>query len=121
MGEPTELTYADGTVMRGKIEQLKADGVMLRTTFADEPVTCMLVGASQLQLGQTAEISDPSKDDDRLFYESGSLRGSVLFEAKNASPILWQPEGATASVRLAKHWRIWYRAEQQACVTRVTL
>ena len=101
MGEPTELTYADGTVLRGKIEQLKTDRVILRTMFADEPVTCMLVGASQLQLGQTAETGDPSKDDDRLFYASGSLRGSVLFEAKNASSILWQSEGATAPVRLA--------------------
>lgn len=101
MGEPTELTYADGAVLRGKIEQLKADRVILRTTFADEPVTCMLVGASQLQLGQTTEISDPSKDDDRLFYASGSLRGSILFDAKNVSPILWKSEGATAPVRLA--------------------
>ena len=101
MGEPTELTYTDGAVLRGKIEQLKAGRVILRTTFADEPVTCMLAGASQLQLGQTAKISDPSKDDDRLFYATGSLHGSVLFDAKNASPILWQSDGATAPVRLA--------------------
>ena len=101
MGEPTELTYVDGAVLRGKIEQVKTDRVILRTTFADEPVPCRLVGASQLQLGQTAETGDPSKDDDRLFYATGSLRGSVLFEAKNASPILWQSEGATAPVRLA--------------------
>ena len=101
MGESAELTYADGDVLRGRIEQLEVDRVILRTTFADEPVTCMLVGASQLQLGQTTETNNLSKDDDRLFYALGSLRGSVSFDGKDASPILWQPVGAKASVRLA--------------------
>ena len=54
-GGLVELIYADGTVLRGRVEQPKTDRVMLQTTFADEPVTCMLAGASQLQLGQTAE------------------------------------------------------------------
>ncbi len=101
MGEPTELTYADGTVMRGKIEQLKADRVILQTAFADEPVTCTLAGASRFQLGQTAEISDPSRGDDHLFYAGGSLRGNVLLDGKDASPLLWQSVGATAPVPLA--------------------
>lgn len=101
MGEPTaELIYADGSVLRGRVEQLEADGVILHTTFADEPVTCMLTDASQLQLGQTAKANDPSKDDDYLFHASGSLRGSVSFDGKDASPILWQSVGA-APVRLA--------------------
>ena len=100
-GGPAELIYADGTVLRGRVEQLKTDRAILRTTFADEPVICMLAGASQLQLGQTAETSYSSKDDDRLFHASGSLRGSVLFDGKDASPILWQFMGATAPVRLA--------------------
>ena len=101
MGESAELTYADGSVLRGRVEQLNTDRVILQTSFADEPVTCMLAGASQLWLGKTAKVSDPSKNDDRLFYASGSLRGSVLFDGMDASPILWQSVGATASVRLA--------------------
>ena len=101
MSEPTELTYADGAVLHGKIEQLKADRVILQTAFADEPVTCTLAGASRFQLGQTTEISDPSRDDDRLFYAGGSLRGNVLFGGKDASPILWQSVGATVPVPLA--------------------
>ena len=101
IGESAELTYADGSVLRGRVEQLNTDRVILQTSFADEPVTCMLAGASQLWLGKTAKVSDPSKNDDRLFYASGSLRGSVLFDGMDASPILWQSMGATASVRLA--------------------
>ena len=100
-GGLVELIYADGTVLRGRVEQPKTDRVMLQTTFADEPVTCMLAGASQLQLGQTAESRDSSKDDDHLFHASGRLRGNVLFDGKDASPILWQSIGAKAPVRLA--------------------
>lgn len=99
-GGPAELTYADGTVLRGRVEQLQTDRVRLQTTFADEPVTCMLAGVSQLQLGQTAETRDPSRDDDHLFHALGRLRGSVLFNGKDASPILWQSVGAKDSVRL---------------------
>ena len=101
MGESAELTYADGSVLRGRVEQLNTDRVILQTSFADEPVTCMLAGASQLWLGKTAKASNPSKDDDRLFYTSGSLRGSVSFDGKDTSPILWQSVGAKAPVRLA--------------------
>ena len=101
MGGPAELTYADGSVLRGRVEQLEADRVILRTVFAAEPVTCMLAGASQLQLGPTAEISHPNKNGDDLFYTSGSLRGSVSFDGNDASPILWQSVGAKALVRLA--------------------
>ena len=96
-----ELTYADGSVLRGKVEQLEADRVILRTTFADEPVTCMLAGASQFRLGQAAETHNPSKGDDHLFYPLGSLRGSVSFDGKDASPILWQSVGAKTPVGLA--------------------
>ena len=100
-GDFVELTYADGTVLRGRVEQLKTDRVILQTTFADEPVTCMLAGTSQLQLGQTAETRDSSKDDDHLFHASGRLRGNVLFDGKDASPILWQSVGTKTPVRLA--------------------
>lgn len=96
-----ELTYTDGSVLRGGVERLNTDSVILRTTFADEPVTCMLAGISQFQLGQTAETNDSSKDSDRLFHALGNLRGSVLFDGKDASPILWRFVGAKAPVRLA--------------------
>ena len=40
IGGPAELTYADGAVLRGRIEQLMVDRVILRTAFSDEVVTC---------------------------------------------------------------------------------
>ena len=101
VGESAELTYTGGDVLRGRVEQLEADRVMLRTTFADEPVLCMLAGASQLRLGETTEASDPSRNDDRLFYALGSLRGSISFDGKDAAPILWQSVGVKGPVRLA--------------------
>jgi len=100
MGEPAELTYADGAVLRGRVEQLNTARVILRTTFADNPVTCALAGASQLRLGPTAETSEPGEDDDQLFYPSGRLRGRLSFEAAR-SPLRWKSVGAAESVRLA--------------------
>ena len=101
MGEPAELTYSDGSVLRGRVEQLNTVRVILRTAFADEPVTCPLAGVSQLRLGPTAETSEPGEDDDQLFYPSGRLRGRLSFEA-SSSPLRWKPAGAAESVRLAE-------------------
>ncbi len=95
------LTYIDGSVLRGQVMQLKPDSLLMQTTFADEPVTCSLAGASMLQFNATTERQANTEDYDRLFYESGSLLGHVLFDLKNTSNLQWQPVGAFSPVRLA--------------------
>ena len=97
----TELTYADGTIVRGRVEQANSDEVMLRTAFSDTPVTCALAGASSLRFGPSAPESEPpSGDMDQLFTASGRLRGRLTFDLAG-SPLSWRPEGAAKPLRLA--------------------
>ena len=99
--QPMTLTYIDGTVLRGQITQLNSDRVQLQTAFVDEPITCSLAGASLLKFERTPKTQTPTEDYDKLFYESGSLRGHILFDSKNVASLRWQPAGASESVRLA--------------------
>ena len=98
---PASLTYIDGSVLRGQITQLQPDRVLIQTAFVDEPVTCSLAGASLLQFNAAAETQTSTEDYDKLFYESGSLLGHVLFDLKDTSNLRWRPVGAAAPVRLA--------------------
>ena len=82
--EAAELTYTDGALVRGRIQQLNSERVILRTAFAATPVTCALAGASVLRLGPLGferKPSQPGRDDDQLFFASGRLRGRLIFEA----------------------------------------
>ena len=97
----TTLNYIDGTVLRGQITQLSSDSVQLQTEFANAPITCSLAGASVIKFESTTQTQAPVEDYDQLFYESGSLRGLMLFDSKDVASLRWQPAGASESVRLA--------------------
>ena len=99
--QPTALSYVDGTILRGQTTQLNADSVQLQTAFADKPITSTLAGASLLKFESTPETETPVEDYDKLFYESGSLRGYILFDSKDMASLRWQPVGASKAVRLA--------------------
>ena len=99
--QPTTLNYVDGTVLRGQIAQLNSDSVQLQTAFTDEPITCSLAGASLLKFESTTKTQKPVEDYDKLFYESGSLRGHIFFGGKDVTSLRWQPVGVSGAVRLA--------------------
>ncbi len=94
--DTAELSYADGTVVRGRVQQLNSERVILQTAFAETPVTCALAGASALRLGPLGSVdkpNEPSRHDDQMSCASGRLRGRLTFEAAG-SPLRWKPEGA---------------------------
>jgi len=99
--QPTTLTYIDGTVLRGQITQLNSDSIQLQTAFVSDPITCSLAGASLLKFESTTKTQAPVEDYDKLFYESGSLRGHISFDSKDVANLRWKPVGASESVRLA--------------------
>ncbi|RKU27759.1 hypothetical protein C6499_11015 [Candidatus Poribacteria bacterium] len=99
--QPLALTYIDGAVLRGQIIRLTPDSVLLQTAFADKPISCSLAGASVLKFESTTDTQTPVEEYDKLFYESGSLRGHILFGSKDAVDLRWQPVGASGAVRLA--------------------
>ena len=98
-----ELFYADGGVVRGQIQQLNSDQVILQTAFAEKPVSCALPGASTLQLSPLnpeKRKNEQIQDKDQLFCVSGLLHGRLSFAASN-SPLSWKFEGAMKPVRLS--------------------
>ena len=98
--EGGELSYADGVVLRGRVEQLTAEHVVLRTAFAEQPLRCALAGAAALQLATAGSSKRPGRSLDQLFCKAGRVHGRLAFAA-DGSPFRWYPEGAQASVRLA--------------------
>jgi len=95
-----ELTYADGAILRGRVEQAYSKRVVLRTAFSQTPVTCTLAGASSLRFESAAAAGDSAGGErDQLFFASGRLQGRLSFDLA-ASPISWRPDGAAKSVRI---------------------
>ena len=99
------LTYPDGAVLRGTIDQVNPDSVSLQTAFADEPIECVFAGASLLRIEDSRFPQDNAQieDADRLFHPSGTLRGRVSFTMEDGSFIRWKPVGASKAVRLANN------------------
>ena len=95
------LTYIDGSVLHGQVTRLNPDSVLIQTAFVDKPLTCSVAGASLLQFRSTTEIQVPVEDYDKLFYESRSLHGRILFDSKNTADLRWQLVGTSEPVRLA--------------------
>jgi hypothetical protein len=100
VGGPAQLTYADGSVLRGSVEGLDQDRVTLRTAFAAEPVASVLAGASRLDFGSAPE-SDEEEYADELVYSTGSLRGRISFDGQDGSLIRWQVAGGVEPVPVA--------------------
>lgn len=107
--QPVTVEYPGGVELRGELVQVNPDSVLLQTAFADEPITCSFVDVSRLRFETeptTPVISGDKEEvnEDKLFYASSSLRGRVLFDAKDtSSPIQWKSVGALKPVRLAKN------------------
>lgn len=94
-----ELTYADGSILRGVVERVSSDQVVLRTAFSETPVRCALAGASFLRFRPAGGESPPTRRSaDELFLASGRLRGRLSF-AFRESCVSWVPEGAAGPVR----------------------
>ena len=95
------LSYVDGGVVQGEILDLTSTGVVLKTNYADEPITCSLDGASILRFNSTAKTEKPAEDYDRMFFPDGSLQGKIIFGSKDEFSIAWKPTGVSAPVRFA--------------------
>ncbi len=97
----TELNYADGAVVRGRVERINSAQMRLHTAFSDEPVTCALAGVSLLRFSASAtEAAASGEEMDQLFTRAGRLCGWLSFDLAG-SPLSWQMPGAVRPLRLA--------------------
>jgi hypothetical protein len=98
----TELSYADGAIVYGRVAQMGTDKLHLCTGFSDELVACALAGASLLRFGsRDTEIFTSNDDMDELFTSAGRLRGRLAFDLAG-TPLSWYVPGVAKPLRLAK-------------------
>ena len=96
------IKYPDEVVLHGKIIQVNSERVILQTTFADDPITCSLAGASRLHFDTNPNTNGTIQNTDMLFHATGNLRGRVLFtENRGILSTQWESLGALKPVRLA--------------------
>ncbi|NQV31431.1 MAG: hypothetical protein HQ515_02000 [Phycisphaeraceae bacterium] len=97
----TEVSYADGAVVQGRVERMNPDQMRLHTAFSDEPVTCTLAGATLLRFGASAiEAAASGEEMDQLFTRAGRLQGQLLFDVEGV-PLSWHTPGAVKPLPLA--------------------
>lgn len=102
MANVTELSYADGAIVRGRVVQMGPDKLLLHTAFSEEPLICALGGAALLRFGsRDTETLAPSDDMDELFTAAGRLRGRLSFDLVG-SPLSWQMPGTNTPLRLVR-------------------
>ena len=97
------LSYIDGSIVSGQVQQLNTDSAIMQTLFADEPITCSLDGVSELHLESGAKSRQPIDAYDRMFFPTGILRGEVIFDSDEQANIKWLPIGASEPVRVANN------------------
>lgn len=97
------LTYIDGSVINGQVEQLNTDSVLMQTNFAEELITCSLNGVSELRLEAAGKIKQPIDAYDKMFFPTGSLRGQVIFDTNEKSSIQWLLIGSSEPIRIANN------------------
>ena len=105
----SELIYNDDTVIRGELIQLNQNKVKLQTQFSEQPVNCLLAGASYLKFNSgesTAHANDKSQIDleigsklDKMTYPGGMLRGGIAFNS-DGLPLTWNPDGSRSPLKL---------------------
>ncbi|MCF7973920.1 MAG: hypothetical protein K9N55_08900 [Phycisphaerae bacterium] len=97
----SELIYADGAIVRGRVVRMASGQVILQTGFSDEPVTCGLGRAALLRFdARDIQASTSSDGMDELFTSAGRLRGRLSFDLAG-SPLSWHVPGVAPALRLA--------------------
>jgi len=98
------IKYPDEVVLHGKVIQVNSEHVILQTTFADDPITCSLTGASRLHFDTNPKTNGTVQNTDMLFHAIGNLRGRVLFtQNRGILSIQWESPGALKPVQLANN------------------
>ena len=105
----SELIYNDDTVIRGELIQLNQNKIKLQTQFSEQPVNCLLAGASYLKFNSgesKAHANGESQIDleigstlDKMAYPGGMHRGEIAFNS-DGLPLAWNPDGSRSPLEL---------------------
>lgn len=106
---PGEVTYRDGSVVRGRLGKLTEDHAVFQTAFSSNVVRCALARATELRFGVAGRAREASKKNDELLTEGTRLHGSLSLVEGTASPLRWRFEGAIEPVALSDSARGYFR------------
>lgn len=85
----TAVSWSNGAFLSGQMVSMNHDSITLKTDNSKQPITSALGGVRRIGFPNTVK---PEEQPDQLFFEGGSLRGSLTVE-DHASPIRWKPVG----------------------------
>ena len=96
------LSYADGTIVLGRLASIADGHAAVTTSFTKEPLLAKLDGLRQLLIGSAAPAAPaPALDSqDKIRIQEATLHGK--FAAAGDNWPRWTPIGGTKSARLSK-------------------
>jgi peroxiredoxin len=98
----TTLSYADGTIVLGKLTSIADGHALVATSFTKEPLLAKLDGLHQLLIGSatSAVPASPLENQDKIRIQETTLHGK--FTAAGDNWPRWTPIGGLKSSRLSK-------------------
>lgn len=93
----TLVLWRDGGFLSGDMVALKDGRITLQTADSSRPLSGSLSHFRLLRLPNTSQFEN---DPDRLFFDGGSLHGTLTLEDNDSAPIRWKPVGGLNSSTL---------------------
>ncbi|MCR9198064.1 MAG: TlpA family protein disulfide reductase [Planctomycetaceae bacterium] len=92
----TLVAWTNGGYLAGKMVRVTDSTITLQTPHATQPVTSSLSAVRHIRLPNSKEADG---EPDRLFFDGGSLGGSLTMEDSD-TPIRWKPVGGRNATTL---------------------
>lgn len=93
-----EVSFPDGTLVSGQLEEVENGRARIRTTYSPDPVETDLHGAREIKFYVQADV--PVQTSDELHRGDQILKGTIRGSEDPDAPIHWLPLGAKQSVPL---------------------
>ncbi|MBI1309690.1 redoxin domain-containing protein [bacterium] len=97
--ELAQAFYYDGTRITGNLVRIEDGGIFIRPNTAAAPIESRLVGMRRLLFRQPEDL--PEDGNDRVYWDGGSLRGTLAGGDTPETAIQWRPVGALKPTNLA--------------------
>jgi len=97
--EVAQAYYYDGTRITGDLVRIENGRMQIKPNSAEAPIGSALAGMRRLIFRQPEDL--PEDGHDRVYWEGGSLRGTLAGGDTPETAIQWRPVGALNSTNLA--------------------
>lgn len=85
-----QIAWREGGFLSGSIQTIRDGHLTMETEYAAQPLTAPLTGVQRIVLPNSAdEVEHP----DQLFFQGGSLNGTLVIDDSTGAPIRFTPIG----------------------------